>query len=403
MKFESQGRKGCEALLVADDLTGACDSGIAFAQYGFDTRVLFRTSVFQSGETIAVSTNSRRLTMREAAKRVEAACGMVPVAENGLLFKKVDSTLRGHVVAECDAMMLATGCRSGVVAPALPSQGRTVTGGRLQVRDLAGSWELDIRKLFAEQGARDIALLERSRLSSPVHAAAEIMRLASTGIRYVLCDAREDDELSYIAEALMHCEDRVLWIGSAGLASFAAKSLARRRPNGVRADIVADPKDHNRPRKVLFCVGSDHAVTQMQLKHLRDVVGLQALAVSSAGAVDVQAALDVADAVIFAVDTANPEPQRLKELLQAARRCGMEGMVLSGGDTAEMVCEAVEAQEILLTFEISGGVAMGRLHGGPLDRINVATKSGGFGDQRCLEEVMNILQAAIHTGDQVYL
>jgi uncharacterized protein YgbK (DUF1537 family) len=403
VKFESQVRKECEALLVADDLTGACDSGIAFAQYGFDTRVLFGTSVFQDGETIAVSTNSRRLTVREAAKRVEVACGMVPIAANGLLFKKIDSTLRGHVVAECDAMMLSTSCRLGVMAPALPSQSRTVAGGRLQVRDLAGNWELDVRELLAEQGASDVALLEASHLTSSAYAMAEMTRLASTGVRYILCDATEDEELACIAEALMHCEERVLWIGSAGLASAAAKLLATRRPNRARANIVAGKLDETLSHKVVFCVGSDHAVTQLQLKHLKDAVGLQALAVSSAGAMDVQVALGVADAVIFAINTKNPEPQRLRELLYAAQNCGMESMVLSGGDTAEMICQAVEAQEILLTSEILGGVAMGRLRGGLLDRIKVATKSGGFGDQRCLEEVMHLLRVPTCTEDQVYL
>lgn len=403
MKFESQVRKECSALLVADDLTGACDSGIAFAQCGFDTRVLFRTSIFQDGEAIAVTTNSRRLAVREAANSVEAACGITPVAANGFLFKKIDSTLRGHVVAECDAMMLGLECRLGVMAPALPSQGRTITGGRLQVRDLAGSWELDVRKLLAEQGARNVALLGANHLNSPEHAAAEMMRLASTGVRYILCDATRDEELACIAEALMHCEERVLWIGSAGLASSAAKLLAAGRPNRVRANIVAEGQDETRPHKVVFCVGSDHAVTQQQLNHLKDAVGLQALAVSSVDVVDVQAALGVADAVIFTIDTMNPEAQRLRELLQAARGCGMEGMVLSGGDTAEMICQAIEAQEISLTAELLGGVAMGRLSGGMLDKIKVATKSGGFGDQRCLEEVMHLLRVPSRIGDQVCL
>ncbi len=396
-------RKECEALLVADDLTGACDSGIAFAQCGFDSRVLFRTSVFQDGEAVAVSTNSRRLTAGEAAKRVEAACGMVPIAPDSLLFKKVDSTLRGHVVAECDAMMLSTGCRLGVMAPALPSQGRTIVGGRLQVRDLTGSLELDVRELLVGQGARDVALLDVSKLNSPVSAVAELIRLSSMGVRYVLCDATKDDELGHVAEALMHYDDRVLWIGSAGLAFFAAKLLAARRLNRADANIVVEQQGEAWSHKIVFCVGSDHAVTQRQLKHLKDSVGLQVLAVSSAGVEDVRGALDVAGAIIVAIDTTNPEPQRLRELLHEARSGGMEAMVLSGGDTAEMVCQAVEAQEISLTVEISGGVAMGRLRGGLLDKIKVATKSGGFGDQRCLEEVMHLLRAPIRTGNQVYL
>jgi uncharacterized protein YgbK (DUF1537 family) len=62
-------------------------------------------------------------------------------------------------------------------------------------------------------------------------------------------------------------------------------------------------------------------------------------------------------------------------------------LVLSGGDTASLVCRAAGVQRIELCDEIVPGVPRGILRGGAFDGVGVVTKSGGFGDRDTLVQV----------------
>ena len=62
-------------------------------------------------------------------------------------------------------------------------------------------------------------------------------------------------------------------------------------------------------------------------------------------------------------------------------------LVLSGGDTASLVCRALDVRAIELCREVAPGIPYGILHGGPFDGLPVATKSGGFG---CPDALMQV-------------
>jgi uncharacterized protein YgbK (DUF1537 family) len=84
-------------------------------------------------------------------------------------------------------------------------------------------------------------------------------------------------------------------------------------------------------------------------------------------------------------------PSRVAELsaiLKDAR-----GIVLTGGDTALMVCGMLRARGIRLEREILPGIPWGRLIGGFADGTVVATKAGGFGEIDALVRVADFLAA----------
>lgn len=74
---------------------------------------------------------------------------------------------------------------------------------------------------------------------------------------------------------------------------------------------------------------------------------------------------------------------RIRELL--ANAAGP--LVLSGGDTASVVCRALDARAIELRREIAPGIPCGVIVGGAFDGLPVVTKSGGFGPPDALIEV----------------
>jgi hypothetical protein len=124
-------------VVVADDLSGAAElAGIAFAR-GFSAEVQRqRFEPASAAEVIAVDTDSRGLPAEAAADRVREAARALLATKPAWMYKKVDSVLRGNVRPEIESLVSVTGHGRAVLAPANPSRGRTIEGGRLLIRGL---------------------------------------------------------------------------------------------------------------------------------------------------------------------------------------------------------------------------------------------------------------------------
>ncbi|MEC0203953.1 four-carbon acid sugar kinase family protein [Paenibacillus lautus] len=121
-----------ELAIIADDLTGATDSGVQFARRGFDTRVVLHAEevsvIERNSEIIVLDTDSRAVAAGEAYERTRLAA--LQVARMGFkhVYKKLDSTLRGNLGAEIDAVADAIPVDCIIVAPPIRrSEGRPET------------------------------------------------------------------------------------------------------------------------------------------------------------------------------------------------------------------------------------------------------------------------------------
>lgn len=129
-----------ELAIIADDLTGATDSGVQFARRGFDTQVVLHaeevSAIERNSEIIVLDTDSRAVAAGEAYERTRLAA--LQVARMGFkhVYKKLDSTLRGNLGAEIDAVADAIPVDCIIVAPAYPKIGRTTRNGIHYVNDV---------------------------------------------------------------------------------------------------------------------------------------------------------------------------------------------------------------------------------------------------------------------------
>ncbi|MFL5418192.1 MAG: four-carbon acid sugar kinase family protein, partial [Myxococcales bacterium] len=99
-----------EVAVIADDLTGAADTGIGFALAGVSTFVaLYDTSPPSSARILAFDTDSRALAAKAAAERAASAATRARERGARTIYKKIDSTLRGNVGAETAAIFRAVG------------------------------------------------------------------------------------------------------------------------------------------------------------------------------------------------------------------------------------------------------------------------------------------------------
>ncbi len=114
-------------IVIADDITGAAEiAGIAFSK-GHQVSLVCGEGVATNQITV-IATDTRSMTEAEAIAETEQLSLFIS-HHSSLIYKKTDSALRGHVVAELEALMQATGYKRAVYLPANPSKGRIVRNG----------------------------------------------------------------------------------------------------------------------------------------------------------------------------------------------------------------------------------------------------------------------------------
>ncbi len=375
-----------ECLLIADDLTGACDAAVQFTARGRSVAVALEWGAGAPNpgvypgvylevypEVLAVSTESRGLSVEDSRRAIMDMALRLADTKARILFKKIDSTLRGNAGAEIAATVSAFGCDAAVITPAFPAMKRIVADGWLRVADRVAD-RVDAPAEFepVEIGA----YFQAQGLASHRHVRAGGVAIAiGGGIRSVSVDAVCDADLDAVVETMMELKIRILWAGSAGLAAALARSISAGREK------VARPA--NRVGPVLFCIGSTHPATLAQQRRLLAERPVCALSAEAAAPAEIADALRDGRSVMLEIPRGRIPEQRIAELLRGAGEV-VGALALSGGDTASHVCRALRAQAIELHDEVEAGTPRGTLRGGVFDGAAVATKSGAFGDSGAL-------------------
>jgi len=365
-------------LLLADDLTGACDASVAFVQQGFSATVLLGDSSpshCSSATLLAVVTQTRDLTPEQARARMLD----LPQLRNfnfQKVFHKVDSAGRGNPGAEMAVLFERTGCDAVVYAPAFPAAGRVVVNGVLHVSDFAGqSRQVDLAGLIPEPYRTQIA---RIPVGDP-----EAVRAAMTAARSVernlwICDAVAEQDLAAVAVGAEALNLRLLWVGSAGLAA----QVARLQAGGAASRPAEQAFPHGQSRSLVLS-GTDHPVTIAQMEQCaRRAVRLTLDA----------SPLPRFDAACLQIDWSRITPEALRDFwqrLHVADQPPVSLLVLTGGDTAAFVLEALGACSLRMGGELEPGIPWSRIQGGLAEGVLLVTKSGGFGTPDSLMQCLN--------------
>lgn len=417
--------------VIADDLTGANDTGVQFAKQGLATVVLMGTTHFaaDAGDVLVIDTNSRAVAPDEAYRRVAKAAGLVKGGRFEAVYKKVDSTLRGNVGVEIDAIMDTCGLKLAVVAPAFPKNGRVTIGGLhlLNCAPLEGTEiardpkfpvkETHIPTLLAAQTKRKVGHIGlKTVIAGQSALEAELAGLCRAGVEVVVCDIWQDEQFGALAGALVNLAVPTLWVGSAGLAEYLPAALgvgvgqSGRSPVAVIAGSVSNvtrgqiAKLTERPDMVYIMV-TPHALltagerqTEIDRCYQAATAAVTAgkNAVIASGYSDDIVAATTAQAQKLGLDSQQAGTliaEGLGEIGKAlALNLTLSGMVLTGGDIAVAVCAALEATGLKVTKEVAPGIPLGALQGGLRDGLRVVTKAGAFGSEDALAKAVDSLK-----------
>ncbi|MFL5739395.1 MAG: four-carbon acid sugar kinase family protein [Flavisolibacter sp.] len=117
-------------VVIADDITGAAEmAGIAL-RYGLKTIVTDSPVAASHSDVLIIYTNTRSLKKKEAARIMAGLTKKAMQLKPSLFYKKTDSVLRGHILAEMKAQMKFLGCNKGLLVPVNPSLGRVISKGK---------------------------------------------------------------------------------------------------------------------------------------------------------------------------------------------------------------------------------------------------------------------------------
>ena len=414
-----------QILIIADDLTGAADTGVQFCPFYDDTILisylhLSNALVPASGSAVALYTNSRALVEKTARERLRSIARRFSKFEPPWIYKKIDSCLRGNPGVETEALMVELGYEASFIAPAFPEMGRTTVNcihlvhgipvGQTEIsRDpVTPVTESDLCRIIQSQsrypvGHIPLNLLEAEEAALP----NEIEHQIRGGIRHIVFDTTCRKHLDRIARLILSSSHRILPVGSAGLAAGFGGLL----PPGP----ILKTHDHRTSEDgnhLLVC-GTSSEVTRRQIKTLVEVYPYEEIALDPGILTDehqrdaflnsaslVRSRLS-AKHIVITIDSAQHSPASARQLnQQQAAQSMIAGLgrflsavlaetrpgflFLTGGDTADAVITSAGGKGIRILGEVVTGVVEGTLIGGPLDGLPVVTKAGAFGGEDTL-------------------
>lgn len=231
-------------LIVADDFTGALDTGVQMAGGGAVTRVTTdihcRFSDHTDVEVLVIDAETRHLSPEKAADIVRETTARAMEAGIPYLYKKTDSALRGNVGAELSAMLEASAQPQLPFLPALPQIGRTTVNGVHYIKGIPVSESVFGSDPFEPVTHSRISELIAEQSATAVHnmGIGETAMEAGAGI-YVF-DAETREQLLLTGRALLDAGKLHISAGSAGFGSVLPELLGLRR--GTRQPPALDPR-----------------------------------------------------------------------------------------------------------------------------------------------------------------
>jgi uncharacterized protein YgbK (DUF1537 family) len=222
-----------EFIILADDLTSATDGAAGFAQHGLSTKVLRPGWAMDDfADIVSIDTDSRTQPVTAAEARIQERRPLLSGART--IVKQFDSTLRGHVAAECYAALRTSNRRSLLVIAAFPSEGRTTVNG-IQLLHGVPVEKTDFR-FDPLNPVRTSSLPDLfATVTQSIRCARSVSEARDAVGEYevVIVDAETEAQLDD-AVAELREESDIVWAGSTGLLRALSRSFPSRSSGTTR-------------------------------------------------------------------------------------------------------------------------------------------------------------------------
>lgn len=350
-----------QVVAIADDLSGATETLAALGIWG--SKVWLNTespksllNEMDSGNHLVIDTNSRSLSATDARLNAKKISNLVSnLKTDALMFRKVDSLLRGNVAAEVEE---AHTNGPVVIALANPETQRATLDGVVLIQGvplhLTDLWQAEATEPWASigeaLGKTKNAIVPLLKVREGLENLASTLQELASSNTVAICDSETDADLTSIVLASAKVMGAQL-IGTAGLARAIGKIL---KPAAIKINLPTPDQ-----KGLMVIVGSGAEASRRQVEALEGK-GIKVHALTTSG-------LD-------------------RENSQAATTASL---VLTGGETARAVLAATSTDWIRPFEEIENGVVASETNNHQI----VITKPGSYGDDLTLVRAVNYIKA----------
>jgi len=406
---------------IADDLTGAGEIGSILVENNKKSLVINEglekddiERLTSEYEGIVINLNSRGLNPEDAYNKTKYFLETSQKIKDRLIYKKIDSTLRGNLVEEIEAIFDLKCCDAILFAPALPGLKRITVGGYHLVdgvpvvrsyyakgtfNNLQSSY---LPALFSKKskygtGRIPIDTVEKG----PEKIIDSIEFYHDKGVKILLSDACTDEDLYNIKEAILNVNVSIIPVGSSGLfyqffpgkrekASLAPPCLVVCGSlNKVTRSQIEKLKKRERVEYVeldLSKIFTENERKERYIKTAREILGKGCTLILATPPKECKI---YQNKLFFR--------KKISELLgnltaEIVKNCKLSGLILTGGSTALSVMNKLETKGVEVKKDIDFLTPVGTLKGGPFEGLPVVTKAGGFGGEDILIKAVDYLQ-----------
>jgi uncharacterized protein YgbK (DUF1537 family) len=386
-------RATVQILILADDLTGAADSAARCHHMGWPATICLEPPGPDLPEgVVALTSDSRHLPVVTAAHHVRKIVSGLSKVEEGVWYKKIDSTLRGNIGGELDAMLDVLGRRYAMVAPAFPAQNRGLKHGYL-ISKLGPIDPPHLPTLLGQQSRRAITVLPLSDVrEGSQHLAAQLAAVQQHETQLIVADGVTDDDLRTILAATQAALPDALLCGSAGLITM----LAVQQPAAVgrHSGKTMPSVERVGSGPALLVVGSGSAVARAQIEYVRrrNEIAVVELGSDRQAPQDRDVLLHLPQPVpgtCLDGSAARALAARLAEtatLLMIQRRPSV--LVLAGGNTAIAVLSRLGTPQLRVVRELLPGMPLIRGVDKGGQAYLMILKAGNHGDEAALHTLL---------------
>jgi D-threonate/D-erythronate kinase len=419
--------------VISDDLTGASDCGGQLVRYGLKVSVVVQgnSRAVKDNNVFIYNTDSRSVTGLEAYQRVKEVCETVKSEHYDLIYKKIDSTMRGNIGQEINAVYDSFSPDFVIIAPAYPVNGRKVINGlhylngvKLEDTEVAKDpktpvIDSDIKRLIENQSNKEVEHITFQELNQGYDLVVNKLNSCRRNqISYITVDSSQESDLERLVEIIHKTDFSVVWVGSSGLINYLPKVYGfKPAPNTFSLAANHEP--------VLFVVGSVSEMGRKQLNHLMNhstTVGLkmdsakvlqdnllkqnelkrilmearqafhQGNHVALFSSLKVKETQELGESMGYsAIEISNIISKVIGEVAaEIIRTNEIKHLFLTGGDTAQQVFLQLNVNDFILIDEIESGVPLGRVM---TDKeLLVITKAGNFGSDEIMSKSVNKLR-----------
>ncbi len=420
--------------IIADDLTGANDTALQFHLRGANTKILLDSECIPQEkaetEVWALSSESRNVEDWEAVERVEKAVkSFVENFSFDYYYKKIDSTIRGHIAKETLTMLQILDYDAAIIMPAFPQEGRITVGGYHLLKGVPlGRTEMamdphspilesHVPTLLASQlDEKQKNLVGTVDLKTVMNGAGPILikinELIKEGKKLIVADATSITDIEQIALAIKKCDKKLLPTGTAA----GAQVLGKFWLSGIEKERET-LKLEKLPKFIVSGTATQITAEQIaKLEQSDDIENVNFIAL------DVKDILDgVTDELVervyrnlnsgitvvvhtshlianfdgFSEDSFNAELTKeklaskitdyLAELTEKVLEKINVILVTLGGETSYKCCKAIKSNELKLVDEVAPAISI-------CSDVNnrwIVTKSGNLGNTKTLIEILN--------------